>query len=97
MSLSTAVFSVRKVGPQVQTSPICCELLGCVLSWVKGLHKLPVPVLCSGLELEEVECSHGVDCGKATMLRRMDVVILRIWQSGDKRGLSFVSEKQSIL
>lgn len=30
-------------------------------------------------------------------LRRMDVVILRIWQSGDKRGLSFVSEKQSIL
>lgn len=24
-------------------------------------------------------------------LRRMDVVILRIWQSGDKRGLSFVS------
>ena len=45
----------------------------------------------SGLELEEVECSHGIDCGKATMLRRMDVVILRIWQSGDKRGLSFVS------
>ena len=35
-------------------------------------------------------CSHGIDCGKVTMLTRMDVVILKIWQSGDKRGLSFV-------
>lgn len=37
MSLSTSTSSVGEVGPQVQTSLICCKLLHCVLSWSRDL------------------------------------------------------------